>query len=75
MYTIYGMSHCNYCTKAVELLESLELPYSYASLDDENILTAYVQLHQSIPKSVPQVYYNDEHIGGYDRLREYLAAA
>ena len=34
MITIYGKSNCNFCTKAVELVETYKMKYEYKDAEE-----------------------------------------
>ncbi len=71
MYIIFGGDYCPSCHKARGILETLQIPFKYYDLDD----TESVEHLQSIfgtPKTIPVVFYNDMHIGGYEKLVEHI---
>jgi len=67
--TIYTGPLCNYCDAAKRLLARNNAPYneiSVASVDgamDEMIKKANGK------RTIPQIFFDDQHIGGYDELR------
>ena len=67
--TIYTGPYCNYCDAAKRLLTRNNLQYkeiNVAEIDgakDEMIKKANGK------KTIPQIFFNDEHIGGYDEVR------
>jgi glutaredoxin 3 len=80
MYTIYSKPNCTYCKQAKALLDSLNLDYVEIELDvgQEKLPTGtYVPvstLLELVPgaKTVPQIFDNDHHIGGFKELKTYL---
>jgi len=72
MYTIYGRKGCGYCSRAKELLDNLKIPYEYHDImkdvEQRNILLE--KIHEV--KTVPQIFLNDKHIGGYTELAKSL---
>lgn len=71
MITIYGKSNCGFCTKAKNLCEVRRLEFEYKNVEYENYLT---ELKEKVPeaRSVPQIWVNDTHVGGYTELVQYL---
>lgn len=72
---IFGGNGCPYCTKAIALCERLKLIHVYKNVDDDE--EAFFQLHGRIGswKTVPQIFWGSEHIGGYDDLAKRLGEA
>jgi len=66
---IYGKETCVYCDRSKDILEELELDYTYYDVE-ENTKNLQEMLSR-IPgaKTVPQILINDVSIGGYDDLR------
>ena len=62
---------CGYCTEAIKEFETRDWEYT-----SHNIKHAdnYNNLKELLPdvKTVPQIWIDDEHIGGYDELLEWL---
>lgn len=65
MIEIYGTSRCDYCKKAVALAESYKLKYEYKDAEDLDIYEQLLGKIGSVP-TVPQIFWNDKHIGGYE---------
>lgn len=70
MYRVYGKPNCPYCVKAIDLLNENELAFEYYDL------TKNAEMLQAIKdlgfKTVPQIWLNGDHIGGYTELQETL---
>jgi len=66
-FPVYLSEFCPYCTMALQLLD--ELGYAYGEirvdLDPEQ---RRIMGERSARTSVPQIFYGDAHIGGYDDL-------
>lgn len=67
MYTVWGRPDCKWCERAKEFLADMNEPYDYvelrpSNLEEFNILTGGA-------KTVPQIFYKDELIGGYEALK------
>jgi len=75
-YIIYGRDNCDWCGRAKELADSYGLPYEYrnVSLDDfaKDKLREFFQQHTELARTVPQVFIDGEHIGGYNEFAEYI---
>jgi glutaredoxin 3 len=64
---IYTGANCSYCTWAKNLLDAKNLPYQEIRIDlDEKKRVEMEQL--SGRRTVPQIFINDQHIGGFDDL-------
>jgi glutaredoxin 3 len=67
--TIYTGPLCNFCDAAKRLLTRNNVEYkeiNIASVDgamDEMITKA------SVKRTIPQIFFDDRHIGGYDEVR------
>ena len=65
---IYTKSYCPYCVKAKKLLESKSVDFEEISIEhDDNIREEMISLSGG-RKTVPQIFINQRHIGGYDDL-------
>lgn len=65
MVIIYGKENCPWCIKAKNLAEQYKLKYEYL---DIGIPAQREALFSKFPeaKTVPQIWWNDRHIGGYE---------
>lgn len=64
---IYTKEQCPYCTMAKQLLAAHQFHYDEIRIDlDES--KREEMMHLSNRKTVPQIFINDQHIGGYDDL-------
>ena len=67
--TIYTGPLCNYCEAAKRLLKR-----NNASFNEINIATVDGAMDEMITKAngkrtIPQIFFDDQHIGGYDETR------
>jgi glutaredoxin 3 len=70
---IYSKNNCPYCDWAKQLLDAKKVQYSVIRVDqDAAKLEEMVRL--SGRRSVPQIFINDEAVGGYDDLSALAAA-
>ena len=59
--------------KAVELCEASNVEYTYTSVDTPDNLELFKELFPGV-KTVPQIIYNYESIGGYTELKQRIFA-
>jgi len=72
-FTIYGRPGCGYCVRAVQLCEALNFDYQYIDMWAENISKQDLEQRTGKPVyTVPQIFHDDRHIGGYDDLSLYV---
>ncbi|MFN3360308.1 MAG: glutaredoxin 3 [Pseudanabaenaceae cyanobacterium] len=66
---IYTWQFCPFCIRAKALLERKGVKYIEYKIDgDEAAREAMVRRGKDGKRSVPQIFINDEHIGGCDDL-------
>lgn len=64
---VYTKENCPYCRLAKELLSARQVAYEEIRIDlDEKKMEE--MLHRSNRRTVPQIFINDQSIGGYDDL-------
>ena len=66
---MYSTRLCPYCMRARTLLEKKGVPYIEFRVDKEPGLRAEME-ERSKRSSVPQIFIDDKHIGGFDDLAE-----
>lgn len=71
MNYIYTRSNppCSFCTRAKALLDAYGIPYLERDITDEDVFADFI--YQGF-KQVPQVFLNNQLIGGFDKTAEYL---
>ena len=67
--TIYMGPMCAFCDAAKRLLNRNNIPYK-----EINIAIEEGKMHEMLSKSngkrtIPQIFFNDHHVGGYEELR------
>ena len=68
---IYTLSTCPFCRRAKQLLDQKGVNYTEYPVDgDEAARDAMVTRGTNGRRSVPQIFINDQHIGGSDDLYE-----
>lgn len=65
---IYTWSTCPFCVKAKRLLDAKDLDYIEHNLDGDEPARAKMAKKTGGKKSVPQVFVDDQYIGGCDDL-------
>ena len=68
---IYGAPGCSYCVKAKELANRKGIRVQYVDLSVDEKAKKFI-IEEIGARTVPQVFHEDKHIGGYDDLAEYL---
>ena len=69
---VYSKNNCVYCTKAKNLLPRLGLVYTERKLEDFESVDALQEAIGKKVRSMPQIVIDDEIVGGYNQLIEYL---
>ena len=69
--TIYTTSTCPYCKMAKELLKQKGIDYEERMVEfgSEELVDLVSRTHH---RTVPQIFFGEEFIGGYDDLQKYL---
>ena len=66
--SIYTSSLCNYCIAAKKIFAELNLNYNEINIDgNEQLRNKMIRLTDG-RKTVPQIFFDDKLIGGYDDL-------
>ena len=68
---IYTQDMCDYCTEAIKEFESRGWNYTTHNIKHEDNFNNLKELLPDV-KTVPQIWIDDEYIGGYDELLEWL---
>jgi len=64
---IYGTRFCPYCMRAREMLDYKGVEYEDVAVDREPARRREMELRSS-RRTVPQIFIDGEHIGGFDDL-------
>lgn len=71
--TIYSKDYCPYCQAAKRILEAREIEYT--EIDVENDMDKMAEMMtRSKRRTVPQIFFGDQHIGGHDDLVRYYSS-
>lgn len=70
---IWSKYHCPYCDQAKALLKQKGIPFEEKKIGDGYTKE---ELLEAVPtaRTVPQIFLNDEYIGGFNELKEKLSA-
>ena len=71
MYTIYSKPSCSYCLQAKQLLETKQLPFAYKQLGADYTLQELLEVSPNA-RTFPVILKDEELIGGFNNLVEYL---
>ena len=72
LYEIYGTQNCTFCHKAKQLLMQHDKAYTFIDVAQDPIQTsAFFNKFPGV-KTVPQIVLGDDHIGGYNELKNSL---
>lgn len=70
--TIYTMPNCPNCVAAKQLMQRHGLEYKEVSLATEAERQGFYQIAGPAIRQMPQIYINDERIGGFTGLNEWI---
>lgn len=65
---IYTWSSCPFCIRAKGLLDRKGVPYTEYCIDGDEAARAVMAKRANGRRSLPQIFINDQHIGGCDDL-------
>ena len=67
MIVIYGKDNCHWCQEAKKLADQYSLKYEYKNTLFQDYRTEMFEKYPEA-KTVPQIWWNDRHIGGYNEF-------
>ena len=67
--TIYTGPFCNYCEAAKRLFARNSAPYSEIDISKVDGAMDEMIKKANGKRTIPQIFFDDEHIGGYDEAR------
>lgn len=65
--TLYTGARCPYCAWAKQLLDEKAVVYEEIRVDEDREALA-LMIEKSKRHSIPQIFIDDYHVGGYDEL-------
>ena len=67
--TVYSGPLCNFCEAAKRLLARNNLSYKEIDISKEVGLRDEMIKKANGKRTIPQIFFDDQHIGGYDEVR------
>ena len=68
--TMYTGPMCNFCDAAKRLFSRNNLKYEEIDISSKDGLRDEMVKKASGRRTIPQIFFNEDHIGGYQELRE-----
>ena len=68
--TVYSGPFCNFCEAAKRLLERNNLTFKEIDISKEDGLRNEMIKKANGKRTIPQIFFDDYHVGGYVELRE-----
>ena len=65
---VYTTTYCPYCVRAKALLEHKNVEFTEINVDQAPQLRAQMRERANGGNSVPQIFINEQHIGGCDEM-------
>ncbi len=66
---IYSGNRCAYCNAAKRLLDSKKVDYTEINVDEDPARREEM-MRRTQRQTVPQIFINEQHVGGFDDLSE-----
>ena len=67
---MYSGPMCNFCEAAKRLLDRNKLKYDVKDISSEDGLREEMIKKANGRRTIPQIFFDEDHIGGYQELRE-----
>ena len=67
---MYSGPMCNFCEAAKRLLDRNNLKYEVIDISNGDGIRDEMIKKSNGKRSIPQIFFNDYHVGGYQELRE-----
>ena len=75
---IYSKPHCPSCVKAKAVFDKMNVEYKTYTLGTDiqpsELMALFEEKGLPAPRTAPQVFIGDQHIGGYEQLLSYIDA-
>ncbi len=68
--TVYSGPMCNFCDAAKRLLSRNNLNYNEIDISTKEGLRNEMTKRANGRRTIPQIFFDDYHVGGYQELRE-----
>ena len=73
MYKVYGATFCGFCGQAKALLEDKGVEFTYVDIQGGDGVKEWRPLAEANGfRSIPQIFKDDVHIGGFNELKAEL---
>ena len=72
--SVYTINHCGYCDAAKSLLKSRNLAFKEFNLSDDEEARRDLVIKTG-HRTMPQIFIDDQFIGGYRELKEFLVGS
>ena len=69
---LYTKKNCNFCKLSKMLLKNYEIEYEEICIDDDIKIATILNEDPEVVNTVPQIYFNNQRIGGYTELSVYM---
>ena len=69
--TVWSKPACPYCTKAKNLLKMKGIEYEEKNIAEGHDIQEMLKLVPNA-RTMPQIFIDDKHVGGYDQLEKFL---
>lgn len=70
---VFSITGCPFCARAKRLLTDLEVPFVDVNLEKYPD-RRYEMQERTGRRTVPQIFFNSEHIGGYDEMKKLVSS-
>ena len=70
MITVFTGPMCNFCDAAKRLLSRNDLKYKEIDISSKDGLREEMIKKSNGRRTIPQIFFDDQHIGGYQELRD-----
>ncbi len=67
---VYSTTYCPYCVRAKALLDAKDVDYTEIDVTGDDEARIALVKKSGGRKTVPQIFINDQPVGGFDDLRE-----
>ena len=67
---MYSGPMCNFCEAAKRLLDRNQIKYEIIDISTESGLRDEMTAKSNGRRTIPQIFFDDYHVGGYQELRE-----
>jgi len=67
---MYSGPNCNFCEAAKRLLNRNDLKYEVIDISSKNGLMDEMIQKANGKRTIPQIFFDNQHVGGYVELRE-----